>query len=290
MSNHGPVAGARPKGSPPENKMPQPMPRTKSSFDVSQGDYVPNPIHRNKSETSLEKQDTDSGQAVGKPMDRGIPPGPPSNPPAARTPSIQSIDEDSDQTAMSLPPPKSLPPSLPVEGGRGPPPPLPAHRPVSSVPVPAPRRDTKTNDGFMEGANITNQNSFDSLSFPGNQLSTAESIPKGNNVDDNLPNIPPRPRPVPTRPAPCPMPSPGSLPPAIPARAAPVFPNQSMAPQIPPRQGTSSWHSNTISAMNQESNSSTRFPACLSPIWFDPKFWRVWLQDDKIVEFSVPVD
>lgn len=265
---------------------PQPMPRTKSAFDV--GHEEPNnppnypPLVRNQSDTSLEIRDADilrqRPPLVSEPL---MQPSRPAPVPAARTvpvrtPSLQSASnegEDQDNW-VSLPPPMSLPPSLPQELGRGPPPPVPSSRPVGAPgpcipsqlenpPVPAPRRDTRQDLSF-DAADPPVKPTRPISSFAGAVPTpfTGEMFAKpawysaptddlkmssqiSSTSDDDLHKVESAPLvvddPIPSIP-PRPRVVPARPPvgaPAIPARSS-VPPVQGPPPLIPPRQGTSS--------------------------------------------------
>lgn len=264
---------------------PQPMPRTKSAFDVGHdepsdpSDFPP--LIRNQSDTSLDARDADLFRQrpphVPEPL--GPPQGRPVPVPAARTvpvrtPSVQSAaNEGEDQDSwVSLPPPKSLPPLLPQEIGRGPPPPVPSSRPVGApgpcfpsqlenAPMPAPRRDIRQDFDAVDppvkptrpissfaGA-VPTPFAAEMFAKPGqNSSPTADlimpsQISVANHNDpqkgESAPLFVDDPIPnIPPRPRVVPArPLVGA--PAIPARSS-VPPVQGPPPQIPPRQGTSS--------------------------------------------------
>lgn len=289
FEKNGRDANQREKVDGPTN--PQPMPRTKSAFDVGheEPNIPPNflPLVRNQSDTSLDARDVEiirqRPPLVPEPLvpEPLVPQCRPVPVPAARTvpvrtPSVPSAgNEGEDQDSwVSLPPPKSLPPVLPQEFGRGPPPPVPSSRPVGapgscvpsqleSPPMPAPRRDVRQ-DLSLDAADPPVKPTRPVSSLPGavptpfaaemfsrpaqyysptddlkilSQISSAtDDYPQ---KDETTPLFVDDPMPsIPPRPRAAPSRPPVGAP-AIPARSS-VPPVQGPPPLIPPRQGTSS--------------------------------------------------
>lgn len=264
---------------------PQPMPRTKSAFDVGHEEPIipPNflPLVRNQSDTSLDARDADlvwqRPPLVPEPL---VPLSRPVPVPAARTvpvrtPSVHSTaNEGEDQDNwVSLPPPKSLPPVLPQEFGRGPPPPVPSSRPVGAPgpsippqgenpPTAAPRRDVRQDLSFdaadppvkpmrpissFAGA-VPTPFAAEMFAKPAQFSSPTDDLKLLSQIssatDDNdersTPLFVTDPIPsIPPRPRAVPPARPPVGVPAIPARSS-VPPVQGPPPLIPPRQGTSS--------------------------------------------------
>lgn len=248
----GPVPAPRPKTntpplfepSRPAPPRPQPMPRTKSAYDVSGDDFSalqPKSIPRNQSETNLEQRrdliPTLSNDSLRATADGCVQPVS-----SDRCPSLPSLERlDSVETSASLdadtgsmPPPQSLPPSLPPGYGREPPP-VPCSRPVGSLPAPVPpARPAVAPDNVIPPL----PGSRPPVVNPVGVVSTQQPL-NGDEEETPAPYIPPRPKAAPvglppavpsTAPAPAPVIPARSVPPPIPSRT-PVG-----APQVPPRQ------------------------------------------------------
>ena len=246
--NAGPSVPFEPTRSAPPR--PQPMPRTKSAFDVSGDDLSLMPakaMPRNQSETNLQQRPnsipnlTDSN--VTNNMSGLQQPASP-----VRCPSLSSLNgpdafetdyeaaEPYDTDFDSMPPPQNLPPSLPTGYGRGPPPPVPGTRPVGSLPAPLP----PARPGLMTDAmaaplpgprSETVIQPFDEVLNQQPSNGDATGV-QAEDVSVETPYIPPRPKAAPVG-------LPPSLPPVIPARTVPPpIPSRTPVgvPQIPPRQ------------------------------------------------------